>query len=162
MLNEDIEGKLYSLNGYGSDFYTGRIGDGRQALMGLLCPELVTFFFSPDGALIGREARPWDYPAPQFHGDGPYQIYDAEFRRRLEEQMSGWKSALGFEAQTIGVQAFFDREYYVGVEELPGPEEEEDWEGEAEVLEAWREQGVFTFYWAKDYIMSADGEVEST
>src|SRR5438552_3744105 len=34
----------YRLNGYSRDFYTGRTGDGRQVLMGLLCPELDAYF----------------------------------------------------------------------------------------------------------------------
>ena len=80
----------------------------------------------------------------------------------MDGQISAWKSALGFEPQAIRVQEFLDTEYYVGIQVLPGPGEDEDWEDAAEVLEAWREQSIFTFYWAKDYIMSAEGEVEST
>src|SRR4051812_41642963 len=86
-LAAEDQSRLYLLKTYGSDFYTGRLGDGRQLLMGLLCPELVAYCFSPGGALLGREARPWNYPAPR-SGDGPYRIYDPEFRRHLNDQTS--------------------------------------------------------------------------
>jgi hypothetical protein len=34
------------------DYFTGVTKNGQQVLMGLLCPELVAFFFSKDGTLV--------------------------------------------------------------------------------------------------------------
>jgi hypothetical protein len=153
---------MYTLNGYTPDFYTGHAHDGRQVLMGLLCPELVAYFFTPDGTLLHREIRPWNYPASRFGDDGPYQIYDAEFSHRLSDQIADWQQEMGFEPKQIRVKEFFDEEHSVGIKTLPEPGEDPDWDEDAETLEAWREEGIFEFYWAKDYLMSADGNVEST
>ncbi len=138
---------VFSIRGYEEDFDTGRTGDGRQVVLGLLCPSLVAYFFTPDGGLIGREVRPWEYPAPGAEGIG-YAIYDKRFQGHLAEQMQGWKQELGFSPGPIRVGAFFDEEYYVGFEQSD-------------------EQGLgasdeIVFYWAKEYFLAPDGEGEST
>ena len=109
--------------------------------MGLLCPNLVAYFFMRDGSLIGRQARPWVYPAPGAEGRG-YDIYDERFQSHLSEQVRGWKGELGFSPGAVRVRAFFDEEYYVGFEEAADDE--------------------IVFYWAKEYFLAPDGEVEST
>jgi hypothetical protein len=158
------EDKRYPIRGYVGDFQTGIAADGRQVVMGLLCPELVAYFFTPGGDLIASEARPWGYPAPRWGGrdDGAYQTGDPEFERRLTAQADAWRGEIGFQPSPIAVRAFFDRERWVGVEELPEPGEAEDWEEDEETLNAWRAEGCFTFYWAKDYLLSADGTVQAT
>jgi hypothetical protein len=153
---------MYQVNGYADDFYTGHARNGRQVLMGLLCPQLVAYFFSPDGTLLNCETRPWNYPAPRMKGDGPYQIYDADFDRHLAEQMAGWQREVGFAPNVIRVEEFFDEAHFVGIKALPAPGEDSDWDEDEETLEAMREQGMYEFYWAKNYLMSADGRVDST
>ncbi len=161
-------GRAYQLNGYEDDFYTGLTDDGRQALMGLLCPNLVVYFFSPEGVLLGHEVRPWRHPAPGSSGQG-YHIYDSEFQHSLAEQFSEWSREIGLKSGGIQVQRFFDEEECVGIEDLPEHYENLDlWEDpdERQLVEQerreWLTQGQFVFWWAKDYYMAADGEVDST
>ncbi len=139
---------MFNIRGYEHDFYTGCTGDGRQVVLGLLCPSLVAYFFSPDGGLMGREVRSWEHPAPGAEGIG-YSIYDKQFQGRLAEQMQGWKQELHFSPGPIHVEAFFDEEYYVGFEEEAIDQAEE---ADDEIV----------FYWAKEYFLATDGEVEST
>lgn len=132
---------MFSIRGYGDDFYTGGTSDKSQIIMGLLCPSLVAYFFSPNGWLLGREVRPWHYPAPGAQGEG-YDIYDERFQTRLGEQMRGWMKDIGFLARPICVEAFADEEFSVGIAD--------------------EEDAGTVLYWAKEYYLSSDGEVEST
>ena len=158
---------LFSIRGYGSDFYTGRTSAGEQVLMGLLCPYLVGYFFSPDGSLIKKERREWLEPAPRIGGDGPYRISDPAFEAGLSKQLSQWQDELGFNPELIRVQKFFDDEMFVGIDQVPEhlqdlQESDEDLEELRSSLEKWEARGSFVFYWTKDYYMSSGGEVEST
>ena len=74
------EDRQFPLTGYGDEFVTGACPDGRQVVMGLLCPHLVAYFFDPAGRLLGDEHRPWDHPAPRLRDTGPYDIYDPPFQ----------------------------------------------------------------------------------
>jgi hypothetical protein len=137
--------------------------------MGLLCPTLVAYFFAPDGVLLRTEERPWDYPAPRLHGTGPYSIYDPEFRSKLQLQFASWQAEIGFRPEVIWIQAFLDLERFVGIEAIPehlltGEEDEDAAEciEREKALQDWIANGNFVFWWAKDYYMSKDGEVEST
>jgi hypothetical protein len=172
---EDTAGdRLFPLQGYGDDFVTGVCADGRQVVMGLLCPYLVAYFFAPDGRLLEDEDRLWERPARRMGGDGPYMIYDDDFQAALARQRKEWQAALGFQPCPIQVRAFLDGRHPVGIELLPDylqEHEPADWEGEPdeEVRQdieqsraTWLASGQFVWWWAKDYWMSADGEVEST
>ena len=138
---------LFSIRGYADDFYTGGTGDKRQVLLGLIAPCLVAYFFSQDGRLLGREARPWRYPAPDAEGER-YKIYegynvcDQRFQIHLGEQMRGWMKEMGFIAGPIQVEAFRDEEFSVEV-----------YDGE--------DAGII-LHWAKEYSLSPEGEVMST
>jgi hypothetical protein len=132
----------FPIRSYGDEFFVGRCANGSQALLGLLCPNVVLYRFDSDGNLVGREVRPWNYPAER-HG-GVYAIYDPVFIARLAEQITGWQSELGFTEDRIDVAAFYDEELGVGIE-LPENDE-----------------CAFVFWWAKDYWMNDQGGVEST
>ena len=67
--------------------------------MGLLCPNLVAYFFNPKGDLLGGERRAWGHPAPR-KGAGPYQIYDKPFQGALAAQFREWQQALGINPTT--------------------------------------------------------------
>ena len=162
-----IEGNSCDGNPY--DFQTGLTKDGRQVVMGLLCPNLVAYFFSADGVLLDPERRLWNYPASRMEGNGPFKTHDREFMRRLAKQMAEWKREIGFSSKAIRVEQFFDEEGYVGIEMVPEflanldwCEDEEEREETERQRQEWVEQGKFVFYWAKDYHMTADGAVEST
>jgi hypothetical protein len=157
--------RLYRLQS--ADFVTGTCADGRQAVMGLLCPNLVTFFFTASGA-PGDKRRDACDPAPPQNG-GAYQIYDRAFVAGFKKQLAAWQKRLGFVEGPVLLESFFDDESYVGIVDLPDHLEDMGWAtnlDERRALEAerqrWIERGAFVFYWAKDYWMSREGEVEST
>ncbi len=162
----------FTINSYETDFETGITWDKRQVIWGLLCPHLVAYFFSASGVLLERVVKEWAYPAPRMGGSGPYQIYDKEFVRQINEQFTYWKNDLGFDPRPVSVLPFWDEERFVRAQNIPEHlrdpsdcETEEDREEFDAEIEEWNERnqrGEFVFYWAKDYYMSADGEVFST
>jgi hypothetical protein len=159
--------ELYPIQEY--DYEVGICADGRQVVMGLLCPYLTAFFFDPQGSLLEKERRLWNHPAPW--QNGCYNIYDTDFEAALIQQKSDWQSEIGFQPGLIRVKAFFDDEDTVGIEPLPEhylnletPDEFEDEEERQEWIrdrDAWLERGDFV-WWARDYYMNSNGEVEST
>ncbi len=170
VFNEDSGTRRFAIQGYGGYFYAGVASDGRQVLMGLLIPNLVAYFFSPDGTLLDRGTRPLEHPAPRQGGTGPYQTEDGVFRDRLTRQFLHWQEDLGFRPQTIHVRAFTGIGHdTVGIEEAPDhlitPDEGEDAEEQElreRLLTEWRETGNFVLWWSNDFYMTKDGEVESS
>jgi hypothetical protein len=149
-------------------FSVGTCSDGRQALMGLLCPFLVTYFFDAHGSLLGSDYQPWNYPAPRQSPDKPYHTHDPQFKEAFAQQEKQWQEALGFQAGTIQIEAFWDEENYVGIRLLPDwlaeepeedPEERAFWE---EQLANWQTSGMFVLWWGNNYNMNADGSIESS
>lgn len=166
-MNNSTDNEYYLIRGYGRDFETGITSDDYQVLMGLLCPHVVAYFFSSDGALAEIQQREWSTPAPRMGADGPYRIYDQEFQDRLCEQILNWQSEIGFTASVIRVRPFFDDEHWVGIEALPEylqeiDESDDDYAFLSTEREKWKDEGNFVFYWAKDYYMTGDGKVSST
>jgi hypothetical protein len=134
--------KTFRIGSYGDDFSTGTCNNGNQLIIGLLCPNIILYRFDAIGRRIGREIHPWNFPAPL--DNGIYQIFDPTFQARIRDQISRWKTELGFKEEKVDVQLFYDVEQDVGIE----------------VDEA---RGcAFVFWWAKDYWMNENGEVEST
>src|SRR5262249_24918462 len=148
------------IQGYGDDYVTGICSDGRQVVMGLLCPQVVGYFFDSEGKLLGDEHRPWNTHAPRMRTNGPYRLYDDNFRAALEVQLLEWQSDIGFRPATIHVRAFLDPRHPVGIEQLPehlrnfetdeGCDEDERKELSADKDE-WIAEGKFVWNWAKDY-----------
>jgi hypothetical protein len=149
-----------------ADFHAGVLDDGRQVLLGLLCPDVIVFIFDPDGRLITKQEHEWRHPAPRMGNDGPYRIYDPAFVKAIDKQIADLKATLGMEDGTIRVRRFFD--VAVGIEDLPDhleePENEspEDAEDRVALRREWEASGSFVLWWAKDYFMSKDGRIEST
>jgi hypothetical protein len=150
-------------------FHTGRLDDGRQVLLGLLCPEVVTYFFSAAGDLTGVERRAWRTPAPRLGDVGPYQISEPAFAAEIERQIEDWKRELAAADGPIHIHAFFDDAHFVGIEPIPGHLEEPDDDAEApqereeRLVERkeWIQSGRFVFWWAEDYWMTPQGDVVS-
>ncbi|MEZ4446189.1 MAG: hypothetical protein R3B72_44340 [Polyangiaceae bacterium] len=149
-----------------ADFHAGVLDDGRQVLLGLLCPEVVVFVFGRDGRFITKQEQVWRHPAQRMGTDGPYQIYDPAFVRAMNQQIADLKATLGVKDGTIRVRQFFD--VAVGIEEFPDYLEEsedgspEDAQRRLALRREWRASGGFVLWWAKDYYMSKDGQIEST
>jgi hypothetical protein len=167
--------RYYSIQDQGDyDFLVGTTRDGRQVLMGLLCPELVVVFFDPEGRFLECEARPWEVPAPRMPGGTPFQIYDREFRESIRAQIQGWHEEIGFEPGPIAVREFFIWDRWLGIKDLPdhleefladpsgAAEDEEEADDLRESINLWLNDGQFVLWWAKDYWMGADGDVDST
>jgi hypothetical protein len=147
--------------------YTGVCPDGTQVLMGLYCPEVVCFVFSPDGDLLREEARPWKMPAPE--REGYWDIYDPDFKQAIARQLREWQEEIGSTPATIHVKPFFSASRAIGITDgldmFEGNEDvlsEQELVDEAESREVWVESGYFVFYWAKDLHMDADGSVMSS
>jgi hypothetical protein len=134
--------KRFSIRTYGNDFFAGRCANGDQALLGLLCPNVVLYRFDRHGNQIDREVRPWLHPAEQ--RKGIYAIYERTFRERLAKQIANWRTELGFVEARIEIAEFFDVEQGVGIE-LPENDE-----------------CACVLWWAKDYWMDDQGGVKST
>lgn len=164
--------RLFPVNTYGEDFFTAVCADGRQVIIGLLCPHVIAYLFDSQGRLLGDEHRPWNHPAPRTKETGPYQIYDKPFQAALAAQIRDWQLELGYSAAPIRIRAFYDRQHSIGIEllpdhfQLPDEELEEMDEQERQEIvrerEKWLASGQFVWWWAKDYWTSADGEVLST
>ncbi len=137
------EQTTFLIQTYGHDFFAGHTNSGQQILVGLLCPEVVCFFFTESGALLRKETHPWKNPAP--FADGVFNTCDPEFERNLTSQIRQIMSDLGFLDGAISVQRFFDEQSWVGIDMPENPSECD-----------------FIFYWAKDYWMDSTGRVIST
>jgi len=165
--------RLYPIRDHGGDFFTGVCGDGRQVVMGLLCPEVVAVFFDAAGNHLGCESRFWGEEAAGLAGREPiYDIFGDRFCALIARQLKDWQGELAFRTATIRVKEFWAAGQSVGIEEMPGHYrdiESADWfpneaerQGFRESRDRWLADGSFVFWWAKDYYMSKDGEVEST
>ncbi|MBC7808866.1 MAG: hypothetical protein H7145_22255 [Akkermansiaceae bacterium] len=138
----------------------------------MLCPHLVAYFFSSSGVSLETVVKEWAYPAPRMGKNRPYNIYDKEFVLQINEQFADWKRDLRSYSCPVSVLPFWDEENFVGAQQIPehlrDPSDCETQDDQAQFdaeIEEWRERsqrGEFVFYWAKDYYMSADGEVFST
>jgi hypothetical protein len=164
--------RLFQIQNDGNNFFTGVCDGGRQVVMGLLCPEIVAFFFNTAGDLIEQQARPWSEAAAQLAGrELPYKIFGGQFRALIQQQMQAWQAELRFRTKTIQVKEFSGSPYSVGIELLPDQwidledaEELDDEEREEEIQarDQWLAKGQFVFWWSEDYHMSKSGRVLSS
>jgi hypothetical protein len=177
MSSEVTQNRLYKIQNHGEDFFTGVCADGRQAVMGLLCPNVVAYFFDAKGHFLGSERQLWIHPAPRMSmppelahiptimepGTGPYQIYDRQFVAAIKTQIEQWQKALGWTTSTIEVLEFFDATHSVGIRRMPGYLDSKSRDPEIKRLrQEWLSQGQFVWWWSKDYEMDPDDEEEST
>ena len=58
------EDRLFAIQGHSDNFYAGVTPDGCQVLMSVNGPNIVAYFFSPDGVLLGQEKRPLEVEPP--------------------------------------------------------------------------------------------------
>jgi hypothetical protein len=171
MISDFTENRLFYLDSYGDSFITGICADGRQVVMGLLCPHLVAYFFDSNGAFAGGKRQLWKYPAQSSEDNTWYGFSDPTFKVAIAEQINEWQQELGFYQSIIKIQEFFDDTYPVGISILPGELEQDEIEAEEDPEERafWEAQKVdwlansqFVWWWAKDYYMSKEGNVNST
>ena len=156
--------RLYDIKPDESYFSAGITGDGKQVLMGLCCPNLVSFRFDREGNLLGSEQRPVSF----FRGvTPPYDIYDVRLRPMIE----AWKAEIKFLPATIRVRKFYSYEYGIGIEEYPShfheiladPDANEREKADIrESIELWDKDGQFVLLWGNDYWLDGSGCVVSS
>ena len=162
---------IFHLQGYGSkdeaDFYCGAIADGRQVLMGWYGEYVVAYVFTPEGEWAGGSRKLWEGPPRQDNEtNGQYNL---RCEPVVDKLIKDWQAEIGFQWETIRIKRFFDPEYLIGIEDVPGHlqilDEEED-EAERKELEGmlkrWVESGEYVFWWGKDYYTGVDGSNSST
>jgi hypothetical protein len=143
----------------GRSFATGLTKDGKQALIGILFPELVCILFNQEGELIQVQRRPfWD---TQLASVPPQGIDKAELRK--------WQEELGFRPGQIHVTKFAIPELEVGIEDIPEhyldafrfPADFETDEAAAlqKETEDWVQEGRFVLHWGTDYWLDGSGTV---
>jgi hypothetical protein len=182
----------YIITSYRDDFYTGKTGDERQVLMGLLCPELVAIFFDVAGDLLQVESRALTCLPPRqrvvsvswetnvgiqsLEGPrpGPFQLFDPHFQDTLARDLAAWKREIRFQETPITVREFFLNDRYLGIRRLPdhlaefrenpdlAAESEEERREVGDRIREWESLGQFVLWWGKDYYVNRDGDVEST
>lgn len=158
------ESHLYRILPDQEYFHVGTLGDGRQVLMGLLCPDLVAITFDRAGNLLGFDTHPLEFLHPQ---SGIYNIYD----ERIGPREEAWHRELEFRPATIEVKRFSIDELGVGIDDYPEhfaevldePDQDEDWKAQIRKdKERWEADGQFVLYWGNDYWLDHTGEVVSS
>ncbi len=163
--------RLYKIATTVPYFYTGRLMDGTQMLMGVQPPNLVGVVFDPDGNYlttslkqISREQRPTLRDQSEID---PTSAED-EFSAYIYD----WQRELKLRTETISVKQFSLPERWIGIRDLPEHYQEvldhpenfseerlQELQGD---IEAWRGSGEFVLDWDEDYYMSEEGELDST
>jgi hypothetical protein len=130
-------------------FYTGRVSDGRQVLLGYGYEGMLQVWFDEAGTLLGAEPL----PVTREHNDG--NLYMAQLLRRVRE----WKREVGYGPGRIRVRHFWLHEPFdIGIRLLPQwaldflcdpyvfPTEEERQETQAQI-ESGLARGDFVLHW---------------
>ena len=163
--------RLYKIATNVPYFYTGRLADGAQTLMGVQPPDLVGVVFSVDGDYIKTLTKHISQERRLTTQDQSEVVPDAdedEFSAYIYE----WQTELKVMPDTISVKQFYLPERYIGISDLPEHYQEvldhpenfseerlRELQGD---IQAWRGSGEFVLDWDEDYYMSEEGEVEST
>ncbi len=143
--------------------------------MGIVCPELVGFFFDRMGNLVEVQKRHLEFlqPSGESRDVGPF---GGAFRRlyvydeRIEDRLSEWQREIDFRTQTITVKRFLDAASFVGITDYPDYFQQvlDDANVTAEEKESilqnavaqWEADEQFVLYWSGcDYWLNREGEV---
>ena len=158
--------KRYNLLSY-SSYTTGRCPDGRQVVMGLLCPNLVTVFFDADGHYLDAHVAPWEHPAPKMQENGPFHIDDPAFAEQFQKQMCEYQTQIGFSEGRIGIHPFESPDVDCWLKRMPADlddldPDDPDYEDLCEERDDWIYGENHVFGWAEEYWISPNGEVETS
>src|SRR4051794_1316900 len=97
--------RLFPIRSYGRDFFTGICADGRQVVIGLICPEIVAVFFDAEGNYVGEEQRFWGDEVASVAGRKPiYKIFGDRVESMIAQQIKSWHAELGYRPATIQVK----------------------------------------------------------
>jgi hypothetical protein len=158
------ENDLYPIQPDQGYFDAGTASDGRQALMGLYCPDLVAIAFDQAGDLLGCERRHLEFLHQR---GGVYDIYD----ERIPPRLLAWQEEMGFRSATIRVRRFFLDDLWIDIEDYPDhfgeiledPEAlDEEHDENRGSMRTWDAEGQFVLLWGNDYWLDGTGEVVSS
>jgi hypothetical protein len=157
-------------------FDVGTTADGRQVLLGALCPHLVAVFFDSSGDLLAVQTRLLEFLKPSaliVDGkplEGLVQTYDIA-DERIEMHLHTWRQELGFQPRDIVVKKFFIAELELGIEDYPShledvlsdPSASDEKKQEVRAaMQTWDTDGQFVLLWGNDYWLDQMGEVTSS
>lgn len=150
-----------------SVYTTGLCAGGRQAIMGLLCPNLVTVYFDADGRYLEAQSELWRSPAPRMGENGPFQIYDSAFRQCFEAQIKEQQARIGFSESLIEIRPFESPDVDCWLQRMPSDlvelnSDDPNFEDLVEEREDWLDGENHVFGWAEEYWISSNGEVETS
>ncbi len=133
-------------------FYTGRVADGRQLLMGPDYDGMLLLWFDDGGVLLEAETL----PIPRERGDQGSSYEERAIRRMVE-----WQREAGYRPGRIRVKHFWlDEPFRAGIRLLPEwaieflcdpylfPTEEERQETQ-DYLDEWQAKGKFVLHWGE-------------
>lgn len=162
----DSRQRLYNITTNTPYFYTGRLSDGTQMLIGVQPPNLVGIVFDVTGDYLETSLKQMDQEQEPTAED--QDKADAAFSALIHE----WQTDLGVVPGTISVNQFCLPERFIGITDLPEhyqevldhPENftEERLQMLRGDIEAWRANGQFVLNWDEDYYMSEEGDLDST
>jgi hypothetical protein len=108
--------RSYTIRGSSYDFFTGVTTDGLQMLVVIACPYFISFLFDREGNLIeSQEKLLSEKTRSTFARYGSYEA----LARAIDEELSSWFHALGFQEKPITVKQFFHPGHHIGIKEFP-------------------------------------------
>lgn len=153
--------RQYTIRSYHGVFDAGILRDGQQVLVGVQFPQIVAIRFSSQGSLIGGTVV-----ASAASGSG------ALVDNHAAAELDRWKRKVGFQPTAITVEAFFLRDRWIGIEDLPQHYREvldrpENFDEDRRLvllddIRQWQQRGDFVLYWDEDYYLNRSGEVVSS
>lgn len=177
--------KTYLMNNTEYDFVTGTLPDGKQAIAGILFPDLPTpslTVSTEDGDLLFSEGKQetTESPVPKltmaiFSKTGDF-IKLKETGTDIEiTDIDGILAATDLRPTGIKVKQFYSADKSIGIKDMPdtyvrfmeNPDAEEfdenDREYYPEDIETWKTSNLYLFHWGKDYWIDGNtGNIDST
>jgi hypothetical protein len=138
--------------------------------MGLMHPFIVTVFFDVEGNCLGPEQRPLSESA---RTTGAAGIFDDFFDGFFYGDLENWQEQLGFTDADIHFREFFLPQYDIGAESparhwsrindgLPPDHLACTEEEIAEHIRSWKDSGMYSLWWGKQYDVDAKGDIVGT
>ena len=164
---------MYPIRDEGVSFSAGSAAGGKQVLMGLLYPELVSLFFDKCGVFSHTEARRLPFEAPTHSVSKVHVLEDHQFAGKVDMLLAAWQQDIAFKPGLIQVQKFFLPDRHLGIADIPKAfdaflrnpaiiEDEVERKELSKTLDDWKRKRMFVLWWGKDYWLDEHGEIDST
>jgi hypothetical protein len=159
--------RKYRLSSCPGRYLTGRLADGRQVLMGVMCPDFAIHYFSAAGDFVEIQNRKLTLPPAIRNG---VYFFDEIADASLNADIAAWCTELKFTESPIDVLKF-DSDGGT-IEDFPAElielDEEPDnfTDDERDELLEWRadwvESDLFAFWWGDELWIDSDGNVNTS